>query len=119
MKPEATLRYSDGIAAARTLIALEANATALQQRLPDGWDLAPYAGDDLRGKTFTGASVLLPFHEVFAIRSQAGPVSALPQVSSLAFVSQARNRTTGGLGHAHWLAYTEDPAPFPAEATRT
>lgn len=33
------LRYSDGIAAARTLIALEANAIALQRRLPDGWDL--------------------------------------------------------------------------------
>jgi hypothetical protein len=64
MKPEATLRYCDGIAAARTLIALEANATALQQWLPDGWNLAPCAGDDLPGKTFTGANVLLPFHEI-------------------------------------------------------
>jgi hypothetical protein len=39
------LRYSDGIAAARTLIVLEANPTALQRRLPTGWELAPYSGD--------------------------------------------------------------------------
>jgi hypothetical protein len=103
MKAEATLRYSDGIAGTRTLIALEAKATALQQRLPDGWDLAPYAGDDLRGKAFTGAHVRLAFHEVFAIRNEASPVSALPQVSCVAFVSQARNRATEGPGHVHWL----------------
>jgi hypothetical protein len=39
------LRYSDGIAAARTTIVLEANPTALQRRLPSGWELAPYSGD--------------------------------------------------------------------------
>jgi hypothetical protein len=39
------LHNTDGIAAARTMIALEANATALQSRLPGGWVLAPYAGD--------------------------------------------------------------------------
>jgi hypothetical protein len=33
------LRYSDGIAAARTMIVLEANPTALQRRLPTGWEL--------------------------------------------------------------------------------
>jgi hypothetical protein len=37
------LRDSNGIAAARTLIALEANATALQHRLPDGWELFQFA----------------------------------------------------------------------------
>jgi len=108
------LRYSDGIAAARTLIALEANATALQRRLPDGWELAPYAGDDLRGKAFRGANMLLPFHEVFAVRSH-GAATGLSQLSYLAFVSQARNRSSGTPGHFHWLLYTEDPAGVPGK----
>src|SRR5215472_3706080 len=34
------LQYSDGIAAARTMIALEGNAAVLQHRLPSGWELA-------------------------------------------------------------------------------
>ena len=55
------LRYSDGIAAARTLLALEADASALQRRLPSGWELAPYSGDDLRGTSFRGANLLIPF----------------------------------------------------------
>src|SRR5262245_64831873 len=101
---ERPLRYSDGIAAARTLIALEANAAALQRRLPEGWDLAPYAGDDLREKAFRSANMLLPFHEVFATRSDASISGALQQVSYLAFISQARNRSTGALGHVHWLS---------------
>jgi hypothetical protein len=42
------LRYSDGIAGARTMLALEANPAALQRRLPNGWELSPYAGEDLR-----------------------------------------------------------------------
>src|SRR5262249_17054830 len=62
----AELRYSDGIAAARTMIALEADASALQRRLPDGWELAPYAGDDLRGTSLRGANMLAPFHDVYA-----------------------------------------------------
>jgi len=32
------LRYSDGSAAARTVIVLQGNAAALQHRLPSGWD---------------------------------------------------------------------------------
>jgi hypothetical protein len=109
------LRYSDGIAAARTLIALEANAIALQRRLPDGWDLAPYAGDDLRGKAFRGANMLLPVHEVFGIRSHESPATGLPQLSYVAFISQARHRLTGALGHFHWLSYTEDPVAVPGK----
>jgi hypothetical protein len=109
------LRYSDGIAAARTLIALKANAAALQRRLPEGWELAPYAGDELREKAFRDANMLLPFHEVFAARSQAGTPAGLPQVSYLAFISQARHRSTGTLGHLHWLSYTEDPAGVPGK----
>src|SRR5262249_27453376 len=66
------LRYSDGIAAARTLLALEADASALERRLPSGWELAPYSGDDLRGTSFRGANLLIPFHEVYAVRSQDG-----------------------------------------------
>jgi hypothetical protein len=38
------LRYSDGIAAARTMVALEASASALQRRLPTGWELSHMPG---------------------------------------------------------------------------
>src|SRR5215831_100340 len=93
------LRYSDGIAAARTLVALEANAAALQRRLPAGWKLAPYAGDDLRGTSLRGANMLLPFHEVYAVRTQDGHSAGLSQVSYVAFISQARNQATGAVGH--------------------
>src|SRR5215510_8564889 len=100
-----SLKYSDGIAAARTLIAIKVNAAAIQRRLPDGWDLAPYAGDDLRGRSLTAANLLLPFHEVFAVRSHPGPPDGLSQLSYVPFFSQARNRSTGELGHTHWLLY--------------
>ena len=112
---EGVLRYSDGIAAARTLIALKANTAALQRRLPEGWELAPYAGDELREKAFKDANMLLPFHEVFAARSHAGAPAGLPQVSYVAFISQARKKSTGALGHVHWLSYTEDPAGVPGK----
>jgi hypothetical protein len=107
------LRYSDGIAAARTTLALAANPAALQRRLPAGWDLAPYAGQDLRGRALRGANLLIPFHEVYATRTHDGQPAGLPQVSYIAFVSQARQQATGTLGHVHWCTYTEDPASVP------
>jgi hypothetical protein len=64
------LRYSDGIAAARTMLALEADASALQRRVPRESELAPNAGDDLRGTSLRGANLLVPFHQVYAVRSQ-------------------------------------------------
>jgi hypothetical protein len=91
------LHYSDGIAAARTTLALHGNPAALQGRLPSGWELAPYAGDDLRGRALRGANLLIPFHEVYAVRTHEGQPAGLPQVSYIAFVSQARNQTTGEL----------------------
>jgi len=112
---EGSLKYSDGIAAARTLLAVKANAAALQRRLPDGWELAPYGGDHLRGKSLTDANLLLPFHEVFAVRSHTGTPDGMPQLSYLPFISQARNRSTGALGHLPWLSYTEDPAGVPGK----
>ena len=108
-------RYSDGIAAARTLIALEADPAALQRRLPDGWELAPYEGDDLRGTAFRGANLLIPFHEVYATRSHDDVHPGLPQVSYVAFVSQARELASGELAHLHWFTYTEDPAAVPGK----
>ena len=107
------LNYSDAIADARTLVAVEANAAALQHRLPDGWELAPHEGDDLRGTSLRGANMLLPFHEVYAVRTQNGQPASLSQVSYVAFISQARNQATGALGHFHWFLYTEDPAGIP------
>ena len=109
------LHYSDGIAAARTTLAVEANPAALQRRLPSGWELAPYAGEDLRGSALRGANLLVPFHEVYAVRTQDGQPAGLPQLSYIAFVSQARNQATGELGHLHWFTYTEDPAGVPGK----
>jgi hypothetical protein len=109
------LRYSDGIAAARTMIVLEANATALERRLPTGWELAPYSGDDLRGTSLRGANLLVPFHEVYAVKSRDDQVTGLPQLSYVPFVSQARAQATGELAHIHWLTYTEDPAGVPGK----
>jgi hypothetical protein len=112
---ESGLKYSDGIAAARTMIALEGNAAALQHRLPSGWELAPYAGDDLRGTSLRGANMLVPFHEVYAVRTHEGNPTGLLQVSYVAFISQARNQATSALGHFHWFLYTEDPAGVPGK----
>jgi hypothetical protein len=109
------LNYSDGIAAARTMIALEGNAAALQRRLPSPWELAPYAGDDLRGTSLRGANMLVPFHEVYAVRTHDGQPTGLPQLSYIAFVSQARNQATGALAHVHWFVYTEDQAGVPGK----
>jgi hypothetical protein len=110
------LHYSDGIAAARTTLALEANAAALQRRLPDGWELAPYAGQDLRGTALRGANLLVPFHEIYATRTQDGqPAAGLAQLSYVAFVAQARHQASGTLGHVHWWTYTEDPAAVPGK----
>jgi hypothetical protein len=109
------LRYSDGIAAARTMIALEANASALQRRLPRGWGLAPYAGDDLRGTSLRGANLLVLFHEVYAVRSDGVRPAGLAQLSYVPCVSQAREQSTGELAHMHWFTYTEDPAGVPGK----
>lgn len=109
------LTYSDGIAGARTMIALEANPTALESRLPSGWELAPYAGDDLRGTSLRGATMLVPFHEVYSVRTKDGQPAGLPQVSYVGFISQARNKETGELGHFHWFSYTEDPDGVPGK----
>jgi hypothetical protein len=113
--PGVELKYSDGIAAARTMIALEGNAAALQRRLPGGWELAPYAGDDLRGTSLRGANMLVPFHEVYAVRTHESEATGLLQVSYVAFISQARNDETGALRHFHWFLYTEDPAGVPGK----
>jgi hypothetical protein len=109
------LKYSDGIAAARTMLAIRGNASALQRRLPSGWELAPYAGDDLRGTSLRGANMLVPFHEVYSVRTADGHPAGLPQVSYIAFVSQARDQATGELAHLHWWTYTEDPAAVPGK----
>src|SRR5688500_16812479 len=69
-----SLEYSDGIAAARTMLTFEGNATALQRRLPSGWEMMPYAGEDLRGTSLNGANMLVPFHEVYAVKSHDGNV---------------------------------------------
>ena len=44
-----------------------------------------------------------------------GHASELPQLSYVAFISQARNRATGALGHLHWFSYTEDPEGVPGK----
>jgi hypothetical protein len=110
-----SLKYSDGIAAARTMLAFEGNATALQRRLPSGWELMPYAGEDLRGTSLNGANMLVPFHEVYAVKSHDGKVVGQQQTSYVAFISQARNNATGEVAHIHWFSYTEDPTAVPGK----
>jgi hypothetical protein len=110
-----SLKYSDGIAAARTMLAFEGNATALQRRLPSGWELMPYAGEDLRGTSLNGANMLVPFHEVYAVRSHDDKVVGQQQMSYVAFISQARNNATGEVAHIHWFSYTEDPTAVPGK----
>src|SRR5262249_62377541 len=61
------------------------------------------------------ANLLVPFHEVYAVRSHDGPPAGLPQASYIAFVSQAREQATGELAHLHWFTYTEDPAAVPGK----
>ena len=108
------LTYSDGIAAARTMIALAGNAAALRRRLPSGWALAPFAGTDLQGTMLTGANMLVPFHEVYAIRDPKR-TSGLPQASYVPFLSPARSQPTSRLAYVHWLTYTEDPDSVPGK----
>jgi len=108
------LKYSDGIAASRTMIALAGNAAGLERRLPSGWELTPYAGTDLQGTMLTGANMLVPFHEVYAIRDLVR-TGGLPQVSYVPFLSLARNQATRRLAYFHWLLYTEDPDGVPGK----
>jgi hypothetical protein len=110
-----SLKYSDGISAARTKLAFEGNATALQRRLPSGWELMPYAGEDLRGTSLNGANMLVPFHEVYAVRPHDDKVLGQQQTSYVAFISQARNNATGEVAHIHWFSYTEDPTAVPGK----
>ena len=111
----ASLKYSDGIAATRTMLAFEGNATVLQRRLPSGWELMPYGGEDLRGISLNGANMLVPFHEIYAVKSHDGKVVGQQQTSYVAFISQARNNATGEVAHIHWFSYTEDPAAVPGK----
>jgi hypothetical protein len=59
--------------------------------------------------------MLVPFHEVYAVRTHEGKATGLLQVSYVVFISQARNDETGALGHFHWFLYTEDPAGVPGK----
>jgi hypothetical protein len=92
------------------MIAMKADAAAIQARLPQGWVLEPYRENDLRGNSLRGANVLVPFHQVYATDGQP---EGMQQLSYVAFVSQARCRLTDEIAHIHWFAYTEDPAGVP------
>ena len=100
------------------MLAIKGNADALRRRLPSGWELTPYAGDDLRGTSLRDANLLIPFHEVYTVRkadNQAASLSPVSPVSYVAFVSQAHNRLTEAVAHLHWFTYTEDPAAVPGK----
>jgi hypothetical protein len=59
--------------------------------------------------------MLVPFHEVYAVRTHESKPTGLLQVSYVVFISQARNDETGALGHFQWFLYTEDPAGVPGK----
>jgi hypothetical protein len=109
------LKYSDGIAAARTMIALSGSSAALQRRLRDGWDVAPFEGDDFRGTMLRGANVLVPFHDIYAMRNNDGREPSLMQTSYVPVIAIARHRETGALGYVHFVTYTEDPDGVPGK----
>jgi hypothetical protein len=105
------VRYSDGIAAWHTMIAVKADVTALQRRLPEGWDLAPHGGDDLPRQGDEGRQPARSFFpRGVRDRPTGRDLRSLSQVSYVAFVFLAHNRASGALDYVHWLTYTEDPA---------
>ena len=57
----------------------------------------------------------MPHSSAAVVRTRGRRASGLPQVSYVAFISQARNRATGALGHLHWFSYTEDPEGVPGK----
>ena len=59
--------------------------------------------------------MLVLFHEVYAVRTHNGRPTGLPQLSYIAFISQARNQAMGALAHFHWFLYTEDPSGVPGK----
>jgi hypothetical protein len=109
------LRYSDGIAAACTMIVLEANPSRAAPAASNRLAARPLLGDDLRGTSLRGANLLVPFHEMYAVRSQDNHLSGLQHVSYVPFVSHARERATGELAHRHWFTYMEDHAGVPGK----
>lgn len=62
------LTFSDGLAASRLVVALTADPGALQRSLPDGWEVAPYAGSDPRGTALRDDNLVLALHEVHAVQ---------------------------------------------------
>jgi hypothetical protein len=64
-------------------------------------------------KSMQGANTLVPFHEVYSVRTHDRQTSGLSQLSYVVFVSQARHRESGELAHMHWFTYTEDPSGVP------
>jgi hypothetical protein len=63
-----------------------------------------------------GTNLLVPSTRSTPTRTHDGqPAAGLPQLSYIAFVSQARHQATGTLGHVHWWTYTEDPAGVPGK----
>jgi hypothetical protein len=71
------VRYSDGIAAWHTMIAVKADVTALQRRLRRAGISRRTEGMTSRGRAMKDANLLVPsFHEVFAIDLQDGTSAA-------------------------------------------
>ena len=78
------------------MIALEGNTAAMQGRLPTGWKLAPYAGDDLRRTLPRAPTCTSSFHEDYAVRAHDGQQPAgLAQLGYITFVSRAGNPGDG------------------------
>ena len=111
------LRYSDGIAASRMIVALRAPSGALQSRLPDGWEVAPYAGDDPRGRSLRDANLVLSFHEVTVTHD---PVAGSDHraLRYVAFLVPARHTASGSTAHMHVHLVTNDPAGGAGEVPR-
>jgi hypothetical protein len=116
METTVDLHYSDGIAAARTTLALAANPVALQRRLPDGWELAPTAARTCAAPRGAAAACWSP-----STRSTPpGPSTASrrpgwPSSATSPSSPRPATRPPAPSGHLHWFTYTEDPAGVPGK----
>jgi hypothetical protein len=110
------LVYSDGLTASRIILGVKvSDDDALQRRLPEGWQLAPWGGSDARGAAFNGINLVIPFHDVAVLDDPRLPDDAQIQPHYVAFLVPARNVATAEIAHFETDLLTGDPAAVPGK----
>jgi hypothetical protein len=112
------LHHADGIAAARTTLALHANPAALQRRLPPAGNWPPTPARTCAAPRCAAPTCWSPSTRSTppgTERPSRRPAGRAGPVKLHRLVSQARHQATGTLGHLHWWTYTEDPTGVPGK----